>query len=107
MLDQRTYGSSSLLSPKMKDFQGPAIVVHNNAVFTPRDFENLSRIGQGAKLERLATTGRFGLGFNCCYNYTDLPSILRCGWLCVVWCRLLVGCCSRPQFLAAPVPTRW
>ena len=40
------------------------------------DFRNLARIGQGSKVEKLATTGRFGLGFSSCYHLTDAPSFV-------------------------------
>jgi len=44
--------------------QGPAVYFHNNAVFSPHDFRNLCKIGQGSKLDHLGKTGKFGLGFN-------------------------------------------
>lgn len=39
----------------------------------------LSRVGrrlQASKLDKLAATGRFGLGFNAVYHFTDLPSLV-------------------------------
>ena len=36
----------------------------------------LARIGQGSKLEKLASTGRFGLGFSSTYHLTDTPSFV-------------------------------
>jgi hypothetical protein len=65
--------------------------VYNNAEFTARDFENLSRIGQASKLDKLATTGRFGLGFNAVYHFTgDVRSLFGCG---VQWGLTVVFCC--------------
>ena len=32
--------------------------------------------GQDGKLDKLTTTGRFGLGFNAVYHFTDLPSFV-------------------------------
>ena len=32
--------------------------------------------GQASKLDRLNTTGRFGLGFNSVFHWTDCPSIV-------------------------------
>ena len=46
----------------MEALQGPALLVYNNAEFSEADFRSLARIGQASKIERLATTGRFGLG---------------------------------------------
>lgn len=31
---------------------------------------------QASKLDKLAATGRFGLGFNAVYHFTDLPSFV-------------------------------
>ncbi|CAH0517172.1 unnamed protein product [Peronospora belbahrii] len=71
-----SYGTSSLLSPAMAKWQGPSLFCYNDAEFSDRDFINLARIGQASKLQRAATTGRFGLGFNSVYHFTDLPSIV-------------------------------
>ena len=60
----KQHGKSSLLGQRMSEWQGGALYCYNDSVFTPRDFENLSKIGQASKLEKLVTTGRFGLGFN-------------------------------------------
>jgi len=76
VINKASYSSSSLLSPQMDTWQGPAIYFHNNAVFSPHDFKNLCRIGQGAKLDCLGKTGKFGLGFNAVYHFTDLPSFV-------------------------------
>ena len=58
----------------MATWQGPALLSYNDAVFSPSDFKNISRIGQDSKLERPTATGRFGLGFNAVYHLTDVPS---------------------------------
>jgi sacsin len=76
MFNTQDYSSSSLLSPKMSEWQGPALYVYNDAVFSEEDFLNLSQIGQGSKLDKMAATGRFGLGFNAVYHFTDLPSLV-------------------------------
>ena len=48
----------------MSEWQGGALYCYNDSTFTSRDFDNLAKIGQASKLEKLSTTGRFGLGFN-------------------------------------------
>jgi sacsin len=60
---------------------GPAIYVYNNSTFSDRDFINLSRIGQASKLDKLITTGRFGLGFNAVFHWTDVPSFVSGDYL--------------------------
>lgn len=50
----------SLLSPAMGQFQGPALLSYNDGVFTEKDFESISRIGDSKKREQVGKTGRFG-----------------------------------------------
>ena len=80
MLDKQEYGKKTVLG-SMEDWQGPALVVHNDAQFTDQDFNNLASVGKGAKLESPSKTGKFGLGFNAVYHLTDVPSILSGGTL--------------------------
>ena len=82
-LDMRTHGTSSLLGPSMAEWQGPALYVYNNARFTEQDFYNLSKIGQGSKLDNINATGKFGLGFNSVYHFTGVPSIVSGPYLVV------------------------
>ncbi len=81
VVSTKQHGTSSLLGQKMSDWQGGALYCYNDATFTSRDFENLSKIGQASKLEKLVTTGRFGLGFNSVFHWTDVPSIVSGDYL--------------------------
>ncbi len=75
--DWRSFGKQSLMSPEMARWQGPCLWAHNNASFSPQDFENITQLGAVQKsTSRKAQIGRFGLGFNSVYSLTDLPSIL-------------------------------
>ncbi|KAJ8436260.1 hypothetical protein Cgig2_011532 [Carnegiea gigantea] len=76
LLDKTQYGTSSVLSPEMADWQGPALYCYNDSVFSPQDLYAISRIGQDSKLEKPFAIGRFGLGFNCVYHFTDIPSFV-------------------------------
>ncbi|XP_042037175.1 sacsin isoform X1 [Salvia splendens] len=76
LLDKSHYGTSSLLSPEMGDWQGPALYCFNDSVFTSQDLYAVSRIGQESKLEKPFAIGRFGLGFNCVYHFTDIPTFV-------------------------------
>ncbi|XP_076890119.1 uncharacterized protein LOC143541094 [Bidens hawaiensis] len=76
LLDNTHYGTSSVLSPEMADWQGPALYCFNNSVFSPQDLYAISRIGQESKLEKPFAIGRFGLGFNCVYHFTDIPTFV-------------------------------
>ncbi|XP_057820319.2 uncharacterized protein LOC131033191 isoform X2 [Cryptomeria japonica] len=76
LLDKTQYGTSSILSPQMADWQGPALYCYNNSVFTAQDLYAISRIGQDSKLEKPFAIGRFGLGFNSVYHFTDIPGFV-------------------------------
>lgn len=76
LLDKTQYGTSSLLSPEMADWQGPALYCFNDSVFSPQDLYAISRIGQESKLEKPFAIGRFGLGFNSVYHFTDIPTFV-------------------------------
>jgi len=76
LISNKTHPNSSLLGPKMSAWQGPSIYVYNDSTFSERDFQNISRIGQASKLDKLITTGRFGLGFNSVFHLTDVPSFV-------------------------------
>ncbi|KAH7330503.1 hypothetical protein BKA65DRAFT_404568 [Rhexocercosporidium sp. MPI-PUGE-AT-0058] len=76
VLDDRTHPTENLIHPSLAQYQGPALLSFNNAVFLDKDFESLSRLGDSLKLNDGATTGRFGRGFNSVYNWTDSPSII-------------------------------
>ncbi|KIO21522.1 hypothetical protein M407DRAFT_10336 [Tulasnella calospora MUT 4182] len=61
----------------LKSFQsGPALVVHNDGVFTDDDFKGLGNIGQGSKSGRVDSIGRFGLGALSFYHFSELPWVI-------------------------------
>eukprot|EP01063_Lacrimia_lanifica_P037223 TRINITY_DN757_c3_g1_i2.p1 TRINITY_DN757_c3_g1~~TRINITY_DN757_c3_g1_i2.p1 ORF type:complete len:3788 (+),score=1393.80 TRINITY_DN757_c3_g1_i2:1139-11365(+) len=84
MLDKSAYGTKTLLGTSMEPHQGPAMLVYNNATFSEADFQALASLGQGSKLESTSKTGKFGLGFNSVYHFTDVPSFVSGGSLVVL-----------------------
>ncbi|GJP36737.1 hypothetical protein CLOM_g21211 [Closterium sp. NIES-68] len=76
LLDHSRFGASSVLSPRMAEWQGPSLYAYNDAVFSDRDLIAISRIGQDSKLEKPSAIGRFGLGFNSVYHFTDVPGFV-------------------------------
>eukprot|EP00045_Choanoeca_perplexa_P018430 m.291475 g.291475 ORF g.291475 m.291475 type:complete len:4534 (-) comp17817_c0_seq1:55-13656(-) len=73
---EMAFGKQSVFGPELADWQGPAIYVYNDSQFRDKDFSNLSKLAQSNKLDDPSSTGRFGLGFNSCYHWTDLPQIM-------------------------------
>jgi hypothetical protein len=60
----------------MGDWQGPAILIFNDEVFEPEDFQSLMNIRVGGKQGDNGMIGKHGLGFNSCYHFTDVPSLI-------------------------------
>ncbi|CAB5344104.1 unnamed protein product [Rhizophagus irregularis] len=82
IVDRRKYTNrkESLLTEEMKELQGPAIWIYNDAEFSEKDFQALINLGIGGKSrdekENDTRIGKFGLGFNCAFHITDLPSFV-------------------------------
>lgn len=75
LYDETHYGTESLWSKEMAQYQGPALYVHNNAVFNPEDWHGIQEIARSRKKDDPLKVGRFGIGFNSVYHITDVPSI--------------------------------
>ena len=76
VLDGRQHSKKSLLHENMAGWQGPALVVYNDAEFTTEDFENIMSLGGGTKKDDPGKIGKFGIGFSSVYNLTDVPSFV-------------------------------
>ncbi|KAK4397027.1 hypothetical protein Sango_1539300 [Sesamum angolense] len=63
-LDCRKHGVDSLLSDSVAQWQGPALLAYNDAVFTEEDFVSISRIGGSSKHAKPWKTGRFVVIFD-------------------------------------------
>ncbi|XP_072348602.1 sacsin isoform X1 [Scyliorhinus torazame] len=75
LFDERTYGTTSVFMKDLKKFQGPALVVYNDSVFSEEDWHSIQTTGISKKRNDPSKVGQFGLGFNTVYHITDLPSI--------------------------------
>jgi hypothetical protein len=76
ILDDTQYKDDSLFSPKMKEHQGPAIYIYNNAIFRPEDFEYICTTGTSHKRGDISKIGKLGVGFSTMFHLTDLPSFV-------------------------------
>ena len=66
----------SLFFPGMAGCHGPALVVHNNAMFTQEDFRNITKLAGASKECQTLKIGKFGVGFCSVYHMTDIPSFI-------------------------------
>uniref|UniRef100_T1J4U3 Uncharacterized protein n=1 Tax=Strigamia maritima TaxID=126957 RepID=T1J4U3_STRMM len=78
MLDMRSGKDwhESVLMHQMCWFQGPTLWVYNNAAFTDKDFVNIRKLRGATKQADSHKIGSFGIGFNCIYHITDVPSFV-------------------------------
>jgi hypothetical protein len=70
LYDDKTYGTQSLITPKLDKFQGPALYCFNNAVFEKQDWDGIQNLMRSNKKEDPLKVGRFGIGFNSVYHIT-------------------------------------
>ena len=60
LLDKRTHGTATLSSPDMEHWQGPALLVFDDAEFKPDDVKSLQRpADSGKKLDFTKTGNQF------------------------------------------------
>jgi len=77
--DTRQHGTERVFDQSWKPLQGPALCVYNNRPFTDADLRGIQMLGQGSKVFDPNKTGQYGVGFNCVYHLTDVPSFLTKG----------------------------
>ena len=71
-LDSRQHGSQSLINPSLAQFQGPALLSYNDAMFQEKDWESITKMQQSVKAEDPFKIGKFGIGFNSVYHITGV-----------------------------------
>ena len=76
VIDWRNHSTENLLTKEMEAWQGPALLVYNNAVFNDEDFTNICKIAGASKKVDPTKIGRFGVGFCSVYHITDVPSFV-------------------------------
>ncbi|CAD6448784.1 508c04aa-b6c3-4f8a-8734-1eab8d836bb5 [Sclerotinia trifoliorum] len=84
MLDPRQHPTDNLLTEEMKDLQGPALLVHNDAVFRDIDFNGFKNVGLGSKQEDKSAIGMFGRGSQTMFHFTDNPTLLSGDYLLIL-----------------------
>ena len=71
-VDCRQHGTSGLVEPELAAYQGPALVLANDAMFSKEDWEGIQSLQQSIKADDPFKVGRFGIGFNSVYHLTGI-----------------------------------
>ncbi|XP_065817892.1 sacsin isoform X2 [Labrus bergylta] len=87
--DERSYGTESLWTDELGEYQGPALYAYNNAAFSAEDWEGIQKVGRSVKRNDPNKVGRFGIGFNSVYHITGKITHIHILYL-IVLVRLLV-----------------
>ena len=69
-VDSRQHGTRGLVKPELAVYQGPALILANDAMFSDRDWEGIQSLQQSIKADNPFKVGRFGIGFNSVYHLT-------------------------------------
>ncbi|KAH6680301.1 hypothetical protein B0J14DRAFT_578321 [Halenospora varia] len=76
LLDGRSHPTKRLYTTELGEYQGPSLLVHNNGVFTEKDFDGFRNVGEGSKAQDEESIGQFGRGSQTMFHFTDVPMIL-------------------------------
>ncbi|KAG8947694.1 hypothetical protein FRC04_010538 [Tulasnella sp. 424] len=76
LVDEASFQGRRVISGLNVFQSGPALVVHNDGIFTDADFQGLISVGRGGKSGRVDSIGRFGLGALSFYHFSELPWII-------------------------------
>ena len=76
LVDDSTYPKGKLITKRLGECQGPALLIYNDATFTEKDYEGLKYVGRGSKRQNPGTIGKFGRGSQTMFHWTDSPMIL-------------------------------
>ncbi|XP_009471638.1 PREDICTED: sacsin-like [Nipponia nippon] len=74
--DRRQHPVDAVFSETWNSLQGPALCIYSDKSFQQQDIEGIQRLGVGGKQGRQDVTGKYGLGFNTVFHYTDCPAFL-------------------------------
>jgi sacsin len=78
VLDTSDHPDLPVLVDGLSEYQGPALLAYNDALFSEKDFQSLTSLGDSKKLQDKAATGKFGLGFSSvCFSFRRFHSSLK------------------------------
>ena len=69
-IDSRHHQSTSIPDEKLSEYQGPALIAANDAMFTEKDWKGIQQLQDSIKADDPFSVGKFGIGFNSVYHIT-------------------------------------
>jgi hypothetical protein len=74
LVDDYAGSTERLISKGLAVFQGASLVVHNDGIFSRKDFTGILQTGIGGKSGRTGVIGHFGLGALSMFHFTEVRS---------------------------------
>ena len=71
-IDARQHSKMSLVTENLAAYQGPALIVANDAIFKAKDWEGIERLQDSIKAKDPFNVGKYGIGFNSVYHITGM-----------------------------------
>ena len=71
-VDCRSHGTNYLVHSDLAQYQGPALLSVNDAIFSEQDWKGIQSLQQSPKANDPFKVGRFGIGFNSVYHLTGM-----------------------------------
>ena len=79
VLSDEKFGTKRVVDSRCAALQGNAIYILSNKELREEDIKRMQRVGRSAKSVDFASTGRFGVGMNVFYRYSDCPQLFANG----------------------------
>ena len=79
VLSDEKFGAKRVVDSRCAALQGNAIYILSNKELREEDIKRMQRVGRSAKSVDFASTGRFGVGMNVFYRYSDCPQLFANG----------------------------
>ena len=80
-LSDSTYDRKKVVDQRCEALQGPALYICSSKPLEEEDIKRMQKVGGSAKSHDFQSTGRFGIGMNVMYRYSDCPQLLANGRL--------------------------
>ena len=93
LLDSTQHPNTNLCIPEFSRYQGPALYSWNDAIFGPKDWEGIQKIGRSIKEKTTLKVGRFGLGFVSVYHLAGLLHIFSTVYTKIKLINSIYVCC--------------
>ncbi|CAJ1439474.1 unnamed protein product, partial [Effrenium voratum] len=81
VLSKERHVKDRVVDKRCENLQGPALYICSNKPLGEEDILRMQKVGGSAKQFEFASTGRFGVGLNVMYRYSECPQLCANGRL--------------------------